>query len=47
MNYQLIIVAIALVVSVIYVVRRLINDWRHTHNDGCNSCPSNKLRPPH
>lgn len=47
MNYQLVIVVIVAVVSAIYVVRRMINDWRRTHNDGCNSCPVNKLRPPH
>lgn len=45
MNYQLAIVVIAVVVSVFYVVRRMVNDWRHTHSAGCNSCPIAKFRP--
>lgn len=46
MNLQLIIVIIAAVVSVVYIAHRMIKDWRRTHNDGCNSCPVSKTRPP-
>lgn len=46
MNYQMVIVVIAAVVSVIYVVRRVINDWRNTQSSGCTSCPVNKTEPP-
>lgn len=45
MNVQLAIVVVAAIISVIYVVRRVINEWRNTHRDGCNSCPTTKNRP--
>lgn len=46
MNVQLAIVIFAAAASVIYVVRRMINDWRHTQSGGCTSCPIAKFRSP-